>query len=269
MKERMKAGFNFSDAVGRGLKFSWDNRGQIAPHAFWPLSLKVSLFIIIALTGMDDNVLRQGLLLIPSYILEGLLVAYVVRFAMLGEAQPLPLARGENDNIHMIAQKRAIFASMLLYVLIKLVVAFAAGTMLSMGTSMPPAAEAPPAPPGSMLVAIALAVITIWSFRLFWIYIPVALDYPVDVFLKKIEGFRISFNMLALWVLCLLPASVVVLFAAQILSVVFPGPAEGVHSVPFSLFLGVLQAVIETVVVVVANVSMAFGFREALSIHKK
>lgn len=263
------AGFNFSEAVGEGLGFSWRNRAQIAPHAFWPLALKISIFVLITLLGLENNALRQGLFMLPSFILEGFLVAYVVRFAMLGEAQPLMLARHSDDTAEIISHKRAVFAAVLAYVLVKIIVSFGAGIILASGNAMTPSAQGASSPPGGLIAAIALAAGMMWGFRLLWIYIPIALDYPPGLFLKRIEGFKISFNMLGLWILCMMPASVIVLLLAQIITGVFPGPAENTLSIPSAVLLAVIQAVVETAVAVAANVSMAFGLREALGGKKK
>ena len=55
------------------------------------------------------------------------------------------------------------------------------------------------------LVAVALFAVLIWSFRYLWLYVPIALDYRADSFLKRIPGFIGSFRLIGLWMLCFMP----------------------------------------------------------------
>jgi hypothetical protein len=259
------AGFNFSEAAARGYRFSWDERRSLAHYALWPVLLKVATFVVITLLGFEKNLLRQGLMLLPAYFLEGWLIAYAARFAMFGERRPEPLNPEAGDGSPLAAdRRRAILAGILAYLLIKLVSALLAGVTMSVGATPPPAGTPAP-PPESYVVIMALVVIGVWAFRLFWLHIPIMLDYPVLKFLKRIEGFRTSLQLIGLWIVCMVPGVAALLILGRMLMFIFPGVSPEVPSLAYMCIFSSLQAVAETVVALIANISMAYAVREVVT----
>ena len=96
----------------------------------------------------------------------------------------------------------------------------------------------------------------IWAFRFVWIYIPAALDFSVADFLKSIKGFRSSFSMIGVWILCYLPLALLLKMAMQTITAVFP-ETEGVDMHDYSL--AGTTAIMETIIGIVATIAMTFA----------
>ncbi len=248
------ARFNFVDAAAKGYMFAWNERRALAQLAFAPLLVKIASFTVIIAAGLEENLLRQGLALLPAYFLEGWLVACAIRLALFGERWP----RGTT------ARSRAIMAGTVSYLLIKLIASVFVGLLMTSGNGL--ISEPAPAPTlAGFMAMIAFLALALWAFRLFWLYAPLAMGYPALAFLKKIESYATSFYMLGLWLLVMAPMALVTLAIASGLQALFPGAAPDNPSGAFMYFFAAAQAFIETLIAVIASVGMAHGFREIIS----
>ena len=115
------ANFQFIEAAGKGYKFVWDERGFLIRLVALPLLIKIASFMLVVSLGLQDNLLRQGLILIPSYFMEGWVVAHAIRLAIFGEIGPL----------HDVHNRNIIMATSILYALIKLSSSLVAGMMMT------------------------------------------------------------------------------------------------------------------------------------------
>ncbi len=249
--------FNFIEAAGHGYQFIWDQRRPLASLAVLPLAVKFGCVALILFLDLQGNYLRQGLALLPGYFLEGWLVAMAIRLAVFGESW-LPGAQGLRVDEGV---KRLVLASAILYTLTKLFVSLSAAFLISvvgMNQGTPPAE----APPGSFAALLTLTFVSIWLFRFLWMYVPMAMNIPLDGFMRRIIQVPISLPMLAVWMLCMVPAAVVLFGISGILRPMMMGAAEGDPAVSFLFVMSCFEAVMETIIALVSGVAMAFAFRE-------
>lgn len=251
---------NFIEAVNKGYLFAWNERRDLARYALWPVVLKISLFMIIVSLGYEKNILRQGLILLPSFFFEGWLVALSVRFALFNERVPEPL-NGRDLSPAALERRRMLLGAIIIYMLTRLVSSLAGGLTMGMETMQP---VSPQAPTAGMFFAMMLVLgALIWAFRLMWLYIPVLLGCPVSFYLKRLEGMGTSFYMLGIWFVSMLPLILVTILIARGLLAVFPGdPAAS--SIMYAYALAVVQSVAETVIAIVSSVAMAYGVQSVL-----
>lgn len=249
-------GFSFVDAAGKGYQFVWEERQALFSLAVLPLAVKMGCFAIIILLGLQDNHLRQGLMLLPAYFLEGWLAALCIRLAIFGERR----AQGAEGLFVAEPLKQVILASALVYTLTKLATSFFAALVVAAGSvdSAPPETN-PPA--GAYFVLVVFTVFCIWAFRFFWLYVPVAMNVPPSRFLKRIRPFSASFSLLGLWLVCMVPAAVLLMGFSSLLKEVFFGGADAGSSMAYLYGMSCFEGVIETIVVLVASAGMAFGIQ--------
>ena len=228
--------------------------------AVLPLLIKLASFLFVTFLSIDhEKFLLQGVLLAPAYFAEGWLMAHLVRLAFFGEREIIPLRLLSNSRALVMAggsRARGILAGAIIYLLIKLsVMGFWALMVASGGTDKPP--EIDPAYTADVYLAAMIMLIgMIWAFRFVWIYIPAALDFSVADFLKSIKGFRSSFSMIGVWILCYLPLALLLKMAMQTITAVFP-ETEGVDMHDYSL--AGTTAIMETIIGIVATIAMTFA----------
>jgi hypothetical protein len=207
------AAFDFIDSAAWGYRFAWQERRTLLRLAGIPFLVRLASFAVITVLGLEENYLRQGLILIPSYFVEGWMVVQAVRMTA-------PSAGPGGEDLH--ERVRSLSAAMILYVLIKLAVSLFAA-MAAMAQALPGGAAAAPEPgAGALVAAMAFLFLSLWGFRLLWLYVPVALDYPALDFLRRIRGMTASFSMMAIWLLCFMPIALLLLVVMQILTAVLP-----------------------------------------------
>lgn len=252
------ASFDFVESASKGYQFVWNDRRILARLAFWPLLIKLASFTLITYLDMQDQTLRQGLILIPSSFAEGWLVAMAIRMAALGEPWSGP-ATGDarRDAGAHAARKRAVTGAMLIYVLTKLILAFFSGLLMDSGVIANSADFGGPMI-SAFFAGVLLMLGIIWAFRFTWLYVPAALGFSVRDFLRKIKPFMVSVYMMGLWFLCLVPMALALIMMAQFLATIFPVQGDTVS--PLYLYgLAGVQAVLELAVALIAGSAMGYA----------
>ena len=223
------ANFDFIDSASEGYKFVWEKRQDILPLAALPLVVKIALVSVITMMAMGDNFLRQGLLLIPFYVAEGWFLSVIIRMAIWGDNTRTLQFSG--DGLAPEGAIRALRAGVIMFTLIKVIGAAVSG--LAMDSGLAETMQGKPVAAGdplmSFVAASGLLLITIWVFRLLWLYVPVALGYSVRGYMHAMRGFKSSFQIIALWLLCFVPIFVALLMGLEFINTTFPqaNVAEG------------------------------------------
>lgn len=277
------AGFDFIDVSMRGYRAVWENRVALLTVAVLPFFIKMGSFAAVMFLGLEMNFLRQGLVLLPSYFAEGFLVAYVIRMIISGGE----IGDDPKNVERSLAQggARDLTAATIVYVLIKLTLAFVSGmTLHNMGAEVLGAGvdgaaaveqiaapeqgaaveQAAAAPEGSAMMSFLMLsslVFVIWAFRLLWLYVPVALGIPVFKFLARIPDYAVSFRMMGAWLICFLPFGILMLMVYQVLGEALGHSVESPSAV-FPLLLLPVQAAIELVIALVSSVTMAYAVQQ-------
>lgn len=229
---------------------------MILPLAVMPFLVKTGSFAAVLLLGLESNILRQGLLLLPAYFIEALWVVVVIRMAMFGERfDRVAAGQGQIDeNV-----KRAVMGAALVYVLTKLITYFLSGTMM-MAREIEKSPMMPEPNGAPFLTLIMIMVFMVWAFRFLWLYVPVATGMTVRRFLEIIRPFMSSIYLIALWILCSIPVSAVLLGVARLLMAAFPG-VDGQGSMVYTVLLAPLRAAAELGIAGVTGVAMAHALR--------
>jgi hypothetical protein len=237
------SGFDFIGCTTKAYTHVWNGRREIGRLCGAVILFKVLSFVAVILLDMDLHKLRQGLLLLPSYFLEGWAICLVIA--------GLSTQAG--------ARKRDALAGAIVYTLVKLGLSFLLGMTLE-GQGI----EAAPAPgQGSPLFAFGIAVVmlgfAVWAFRFLWVYVPVALGYGIEDYLRGFKTPALWFSMVGLWLLCFVPFALGLLATLQILAAIIPaGAGAGVPAL-FMNAAGIAQAVFDFFVSLVSSLAMAYA----------
>lgn len=261
------AKFDFVEAAASGYRYVWMERRRLLPLALLPFFVKMGTYAAIYLMDIGDNVLRQGLLLLPAHLMEGFVVVLAIRMALFGERYDTLFA-GKEQNIYPEDQRRAIMAGVVVYLITKLAVSlFAGGTMIAQAYETSTVLPKPaPKPEGELYVTmIMLMIVGVWGFRFFWLYVPAAMGISSKDFLYRIRGFMTSIYIAGFWMLCFVPMAVLLIATAKMLMGIFPGPEAGVASPVYSMIMAAVQPVIELIISLTSGVGMAHAVKAIMS----
>ncbi len=247
------AKFNFIDVSGEGYSFVWRERSMLMRLAALPVMIKITSFAVVYWLGFEDNFLRQGLVFLPSYFAEGWLLAYAIRMAVLGESWTAASAE----------RYRSITASMVLYVLIKIMMAVSVGSAMEgkdlTGKDVPPVESSGE----TLILSFILLVMLVWGFRFLWYYVPLAMGIKLSDFWRHSKSISTSFYMMGTWLLCFAPMVFVLLVLSGLMREIFPDVGDEFSG----LYVGamsVVQSIVELIILLVSSVAMAYGVSQMM-----
>ena len=247
--------FDFIDCATRAFGYVWQQRRVIARLCGAVLLFKVMSFLAIILLDMDEQRLRQGLVLLPSYFMEGWVIAYVMAGAVAAQ----------NPRAMVVIDRRLTLASAIIYTLIKLVLSLAMSTAMSGPDVAGASTEQGAGSVGAFGLAALLVVAMVWCFRYLWMYIPVALGFGLSGFFARFNKFSISLPMIGLWVLCFVPFAIGLLLCLEVIRMVFHPVASEAPSLVYLSAMAVAQAIFDFGVSLVSSVGMAYGIVAAMN----
>ncbi len=281
------ASFDFIEASTKGYEFSWNQRSYLLRAALPIILVKLVCMLAVRFMQIEEQSLIGGLVFIPAHIIEALFVISVVRFIAFRE--PLfdfrrVLGRGDQQGISQEKENtqkalgkllsdaassagvRIFKAAVAMYLLIKTVKLVLVGVMFEYSKTLDLAAQ--PAQPeqnfASMLIIMAMTILILWSLRLFWLYIPVALGHSVRGFMARIQGMMISLGLFATLFVCTLPLEILV-YAVFITANFILVPESALQL----LVHDIIGASGRTMILVVQVAAITYGFVEVLTPHKK
>ncbi len=244
------AHFDFIECTSHAYRFLWNNRQDVSRVIAPVILLKILSFMGVTALSLDNNILRQGLLLLPSHALEGFVLAGLIPWAMGIGLSDIPKTRMQ--------------AVAGVYVFLKLVMSFAMGLIFSGQALQAPPPSSEPAGLVVWLIVGGMLAGTLWGFRLLWLYVPVALGYQMRAYLKALKGWRASYDMIGLWILCFVPWVLAMIVVSEIVAFVVPGAHGDSPSALFAQILAMLQACVDTLITMVASIGMAYGIDQVM-----
>jgi len=248
------ASFDFVECSSKAYRFVWEERAEILRLSAMVLAIKIVSFVALIVFGLESNVLRQGLVLIPAYFIEGCVVVRVIVMAVYAQEEK---SSAQHAAIAPEKMQQNLQAAAIVYLLTKMAMSFLTGMGVEGQNAMP---ETPPPEPSMQMFAMAviLLLLMIWAFRFVWLYVPVALGYTPGYFVKQFKGFSSSFYMAGVWILCFVPLALVMILAAETLGMVLP-QGEGEKSMSMKIGLAGIQAVIDYGMALISSVGVAYG----------
>ncbi len=248
--------FDFVECSAKAYRFVWEKREDVVRLSAMVLVLKILSFVSFVAFDVKQDVLRQGLFLLPSYLLEGWVIAHLMIMALhhdvlKSEKKSSMLPRPEELD-------RNIKASMIMYVLTKLMLSFVTGMTFDGVQKVP---DTPPPEPGlqTFMMAVMLIGFSIWAFRFLWIYVPLVLGRSPLEFLQRFKPFLSSFNFLGVWIMCFVPLVLLLLMLSEVFATVVGVFGVGEKSIVFESGLAAIQAFIDYLMALVSSIGVAYG----------
>lgn len=250
------ASFDIIEAAGRGYRMVWQDRATLMRLAAGPLAVKAICYLAVMVLGWQQEFIRQALVMLPSYLAEGWLLSRVARCVLTPVDEDADERNAGGGETNRPSGFRAVTRGAVVYALTRFLLAGfaaiayqnAAETATSAGTPQGAAALAG----GLFLLAGA-----VWGFRLLWLFVPAALNYPLRAYLAGLGGFSTSLSLIGTWLVCVAP--LLSAFTLFMMAVVSPFGSGASLPVAANLLLGIVHVAADTAVNIVATAGICFG----------
>lgn len=204
------ASFDLITAAGNAYIKIWTEREYLFRMAMIPLFIKYIFYSISVLYFGADNIIRLSLVMLPAYFAEGWLLSHWARTIILNHRWPFrPSGDEKKDYIEIQKRARGILGGMVTYVLINLLMA---GYFSFFMSYLPADMNPEQADPKVALMGVVMMVSLLLLFRFIWLYIPLAVNAPMVKVFENLKPMLTSFSMMGLWLVCFIPAAIVLQF---------------------------------------------------------
>lgn len=269
------AKFDVLKAASKGYEFVWRNRIYLARVAFPVLFFQIFCLLMVFSLGLQENYLRQGLVMLPAMLVEAIFLMGLVRFYVYrepihvwGKKIEVPDIHHEFDRSPMqyvgtLTPNNAIQVGVALYLLLKLgrflLDSFVMNIVQEIDAKKVAGEQIPVPVASDFLVSIALLIFIVWLFRIFWMYIPMVIGFSLDFYLRKLKGFLSSICLFVAYLICSVPLSMLFFGFAEIM-------ADSLKQFPAVniLLQSVLQGIGYLVMISVQTIALTYGIMDML-----
>jgi hypothetical protein len=252
------ASFDIIEASGKGYRLVWQERGYLARLAFIPVLVKLICYTVAVVMGWETQFIRFSLAMLPSYLADGWMLAHLVRLIFLGQRWPFrPGPDPEADAFNLAERALGVSRGIAVFALTRLLLAGIVSYGYERLSAPYLAHPQEPPPPHFVLFAPVLLLATLWGFRLIWLHIPAALNYPLRAFMRDIRGFSTSLHMVAVWLISMLPPILLYIFIVSLLM----SPVRDAAHLPslIEFTLNIVHVVLDTIITLIATASVSYG----------
>ncbi|MAF98150.1 MAG: hypothetical protein CMH26_05900 [Micavibrio sp.] len=257
--------FDFIECSVKAYQYIWTQRHAMILPTIMVLFSKFTCFSIILSFGLDEDFLKQGLILLPSFFVEGWIIAQVLAMVLNYEAdkayhRQAPSLRPENI---------AVKGAMVLYVLIKLLSVAILSAPFHMIADK--SAETLPTPDiaqeelslmselGVYTTSFMILCFACWAFRFLWLYVPLAMGYSVRDFIKRTNSLTSASYILALWMMFMIPIGLAMVLCMQLIFDAFSASSEQELSMLGKFVMAFFQGSFDYLMALASSVGMAYA----------
>lgn len=260
----MSTTYDFIDACAKSFKFFWSKRLLIAKLVLIPVLVKFITIVATFSFGLEGNILRQGLMRIPSFFIDGVLICYIVRIALI-EAQ---IIQEQNKTLPFDDLKKGAIVFTLIQMFAYLTIGIVSTYTDLSQLENPDVQDQPPPNFLTFISILGFIGMMVWSFRLAWLHIPIMLGISVKEYLIAIKGMLSSVLMIATWVICMIPFLFITFIIGDLLSSLNTTEGMPMSTIPSFLFYGV-QSFADIFIGIVSNLAIAFGVMKMIEKQQK
>ncbi len=257
-------------SVDFGYRLVWRERRYLLRLAAVPLLVKAICLLILSGLGWEQNYLRMGLVMLPSFFTEGWMLAHVTRLIFFDQRWPFRSSGDrKQDEAVLLDRAYGVMLGTMFYVVIKFLLAgvialLAAFQVMAQADLAAMSQQTAPAEPSflAFLAAVSFLVITAWGFRFMFLYIPAAAGITGDIIIRTKQGMLMSLQMMGIWLVSTVPFLLVL---GMVGSALLSGtPTEGGAPVSLGAAWTLVQTVVSTLMAMVCTAAIAAALRNMI-----
>lgn len=218
---------DITSSASAAYRFVWEERAYLFRLALAPFLLKFISYVGILYLGWQDQLLRQALVFVPSYLVTGWMVSHVVRLIYLDQRWPFRPTGNQNEDLQRLQDKaQGIMAGTLAFALVQFLLDGYVFSLTLVAGEMNEMAQTGEISTENALIAAFLIFLGYWFFRYLWFFIPAALDTPLKAYSKLVASPNLSLPMIGLWLMCFLPPFFLIYMTLALFIAPFAGEAD-------------------------------------------
>lgn len=257
------ASFDFVTAAGNAYLKTWQERHYLFQMVLVPLVVKFICYAVAVFYLDTENIIRISLVMLPAYFAEGWFLAHWVRTIVLDHRWPFRSSGNEKKDLELLKERgRGIIGATVTFALVNFLMG---GYFAFFMSYIPLDADPQQADPKIALVGISLLVTALMLFRFLWLYVPLAINYPLESVMAKLRFFGITFPLMGVWLLCFVPAvTLLQLFSAGLMNIAGENPIPMMEGL-----IAFVRIFLDTIKNLLCTAGMAFAFIELFGWKKK
>jgi hypothetical protein len=257
------ASFDLVNAAGHAYIRTWEERAYIFRLALVPLLVKFILYSISVFYFDADSIIRLSLIMLPAYLAEGWALAHWTRTIMLDHRWPfVPSGEEDKDRREIKKRARGIMGGAVAFTLINILMA---GYFALFMFYIPADIDPQKADPKLAVIGVIMIISLFLLFRFVWLYVPIAANIPLRVIVQKLKPASITFSMIGLWLVCFIPAAMILQAVGGLLQSV-------AGDEPIAMMQGLMlfsRVFIDTVKNFLCTAGMAYAFIALMGYKKQ
>lgn len=244
-----------------GYRVLWTERHYLMRLAGVPVLIKLVCFGIVMLLGWEKDSIRVALVMLPSFLTEGWMLAHVSRFVFFGQRWPFrPTGNVEEDEAQLRDRALGVSAGAVAYTLMKYILSGLLGVVETAQSQFPPPGSmhaAQPPDPGMAFAALLFVIFSLWMFRYLFYYIPLSVGYGWRALKGAGRGFITSVQFMGVWLVTFVPwVLLLMIFSAGIISL-FHQDGAGDLPAPGECMLLIIQVLADTGIALVTTAAIS------------
>lgn len=270
---------NVTDSAMKGYELVWNERRYLFQLAIFPLFIKFVCAMTVISNGLEFDIEKQALLMLPSFIADGWVMSHLVRLIYLEQRWPFrPTGQAQRDAAMLQDRARGIMAGTVCFTLIEFLktgflgwmrnIVMPGGVPLSQVEQVQTATTDVQEPTQmAMVVALVMTGATFWAVRYLWLYIPAAAGFSGRDYLRRCGGMMGSIRLLGAWMICSIP---IICLSALLMGFLL-GPFVGPEGLPPGLTFvkHSLLLVVHTMAGLLTTAGLAYVIRDMFAPEKK
>lgn len=253
--------FDIIETSGKAYITAWEERSYLLKLALFPILAKILFFAVVIVMDFQANILRQTLIMLPAYFFEGWMMAHVARFIFLGERGASHLSGDvEKDMYYLAGRGRAIFAAILIFVLIRMGQNAFMAPFAENQEILEQASEQSEPPFWMFALASMIVFFLIWGFKYLFIYLPVAVGLSIHDYIEKLPGVTSSLYLIGAWLTCYVPFLLCGMFIMKVFA-----PAFGDSGSFLLLFIFLVHSVVDLIALTVVTICFSMFLMKIFS----
>ncbi|HEY8189369.1 MAG TPA: hypothetical protein VIF12_01685 [Micavibrio sp.] len=255
-------GIDVVESVDYGYRFLWREHAYLMRIAVAPVAIKIICLLVLIGLGWEQNFIRSALVMLPSYLAEGWMLAHLIRLVFYDQRWPFE-PTGDQVRDATLLQDRifGVTGGALFYALIKFLLSGLLAFLAQMQTAVIQTDPALRGEPSEIAIIAAFLILlaTLWSFRLIFLYVPASAGIGVRSLILQRRGLLVSIQLMGIWLVSFVPFAMLLL----VLTTGLMG-GEGSVAVANRFLIVVVQAVCDTLISIVSTMGIALALRKIL-----
>ena len=205
----------------------------------------------------DAELMRQALIKLPDFFVEGWLVVGFIRVVALGDMRFI-LPFGKSDNADDGRDRKMVLAGILIYVITQLGFAAYNQGLITLMPSPAGETQAEIDPPQLFVIMLGILVV-LFFFRFLWLFIPAGIGVSIKDLISNTHSAFYSLKLFFVWLVSILPPTLIFF---GVMGLTAGEHADKISNAPLTVVvsMALMQSVYEIIIALIQAGAIYYAF---------